>query len=78
MTAPRRATADCRSRVREAMRVIGLEPMGGAGKVVEVDETFSGKQEGHAKAKGHYHMNVVLTLVERGGPTSAASPLIAH
>jgi transposase-like protein len=54
-------------RIREAMRAVGLEPMGGAGKVVESDETFIGKQEGHTKEKGHYHMNVVLTLVERGG-----------
>lgn len=33
-------------RVREAMRVLGMEPMGGAGEVVEIDETIFGKQEG--------------------------------
>src|ERR1700730_7709856 len=27
-------------RLREAMRVIGVEPMGGAGEIVEADETF--------------------------------------
>ena len=41
-------------RIREAMRVVGVEPMGGAGKTVEIDETVFGKQEGD-------------TLVERGG-----------
>src|ERR1700722_13104588 len=30
-------------RIREAMRVTGVEPMGGAGKPVEVDETFVGR-----------------------------------
>jgi transposase-like protein len=56
-------------RIREAMRDGKLAPpmMGGPGKVVEVDETLQGKQDGHAQAKGAYHMNVVLTLVERGG-----------
>ena len=27
-------------RIREAMRVVRVEPMGGAGEIVEVDETF--------------------------------------
>src|SRR3954470_16723195 len=56
-------------RLREAMRIGGLEPMGGAG-VVEVDETFIGKNEmapkGVKKPGGRYR-NVVMTLVERGG-----------
>src|SRR5471032_1433726 len=55
-------------RIREAMRVTGVEPMGGAGKTVEVDETFIGRLEGQPKGKnGFAHKNVVLTLVERGG-----------
>jgi transposase-like protein len=56
-------------RIREAMRVGGLmPPMGGAGKVVEADETFIGRLEGQPKGKnGYAHKNVVLTLVERGG-----------
>jgi hypothetical protein len=55
-------------RLREAMRVTGLAPMGGAGSVVEVDETFIGRVEGVPKQKsGSAHKNVVLTLVERGG-----------
>src|ERR1700722_288290 len=52
-------------RVREAMRDGVLAPMGGAGKTVEVDETYIGKQQGHEKASGFYHKNIVLTLVER-------------
>jgi transposase-like protein len=55
-------------RLREAMRATGLEPLGGAGKTVEVDETFIGRLEGQPKGKnGFAHKNVVLTLVERGG-----------
>jgi transposase-like protein len=55
-------------RIREAMRVVGVEPMGGDGKTVEADETFIGRLEGQPKAKaGWGHKNVVLTLVERGG-----------
>src|SRR5471032_1283814 len=55
-------------RLREAMRDGTLAPMGGAGGVVEVDETFIGRLEGQPKGKnGYAHKNVVLTLVERGG-----------
>ncbi len=55
-------------RIREAMRVGSLAPMGGAGKVAEVDETFIGNKVGTKRGRGGYaHKNVVLTLVERGG-----------
>jgi hypothetical protein len=55
-------------RVREAMRVLGVEPMGGDGKVVEADETYIGRQDGHGIDKTGYHnKNMVVTLVERGG-----------
>jgi hypothetical protein len=54
-------------RVREAMRILGVEPMGGAGMAVEVDETYIGKMEGHADQRGAAVKNMVLTLVERGG-----------
>jgi transposase-like protein len=55
-------------RLREAMRDGAMAPMGGAGGVVEVDETFIGRLEGQPKGKdGYAHKNVVLTLVERGG-----------
>jgi transposase-like protein len=62
-------------RIREAMRVGALAPMGGAGGIVEVDETYIGKidaisrkeyltlNQGAARAM----KNAVLTLVERGG-----------
>ncbi len=57
-------------RIREAMRVVGVEPMGGAGEVVEIDETLMGKVEGAPKklrTGGSQNRNIVLTLVERGG-----------
>lgn len=53
-------------RLHEAMRVIGVEPMGGAGEIVEIDETFIGKQEGQTKG-GPGRSNVAMTLVTRGG-----------
>jgi transposase-like protein len=57
-------------RIREAMRAGGLAPLGGSGRIVEVDETLSGKVEGAPKRMRREHKglrNVVLTLVERGG-----------
>jgi transposase-like protein len=54
-------------RVREAMRVLHIEPMGGAGAVVEADETFvGGKAEN--RAFGPIPPKVaVVSLVRRGG-----------
>ena len=55
-------------RLREAMRVGGLAPMGGEGSTVEIDETFIGKREGYEAKPGWVrHKNTVLTLVERDG-----------
>ena len=68
-------------RIREAMRVVGVTPMGGAGGIVESDETYFGTVDGESgreaararirRAKkgrpGRSHKNAVLTLVERGG-----------
>src|ERR1700733_8762560 len=55
-------------RLREAMRVVGVGPLGGEGKTVEADETFIGRQEGQPKRRaGWGHKNTVLTLVQRGG-----------
>jgi transposase-like protein len=55
-------------RIREAMRVVGVEPMGGEGGIIEADETFIGRQEGQPKPRaGWGHKNAVMTLVERGG-----------
>jgi hypothetical protein len=42
-------------------------PMGSGGPIVEVDETYIGRQAGHTKGKRRGHMNAVLTPVERGG-----------
>lgn len=62
-------------RIREAMRAGPLKPpMGGKGRVVEIDETIYGRSSSHppgrARGKGYYNAvnkNVVLSLVERGG-----------
>ena len=57
-------------RIREAMRVGSLAPpIGGAGKIVEVDETFIGSKEGMAKRRGGSYQSkqIALSLVERGG-----------
>ena len=54
-------------RIREGMRVLGMEPMGGSGKIVEVDETFYGQVRGEPKRRGTGHKHVVLSLVERDG-----------
>src|SRR5579871_1153302 len=37
-------------RIREAMKVVGIEPLGGAGKVVETDETYFGMIPGRNHA----------------------------
>ena len=54
-------------RIREAMRTVGVEPMGGVGKAVEVDETYYGQVKGEPKRKGVGHKHVVVALIERGG-----------
>ena len=59
-------------RIREAMRSGNLAPIGGAGGIVEVDETAFGRVEGAPKSgvrlRGRSEFrNTVLTLVERGG-----------
>lgn len=57
-------------RIREAMRVTGVEPMGGLGEIVEIDETIIGKTDGAPKkivgGRSGFR-NVACTLVERGG-----------
>lgn len=54
-------------RIREAMTETGAEPMGGAGKHVELDETFIGRKHGMKVAPSVHHKRAVLSLVERGG-----------
>jgi len=55
-------------RIREAMRTGGLlPPVGGAGQIVELDETFIGRKKEYLKPLGSTHKHAVLTLVERRG-----------
>ena len=65
-------------RLREAMRTGGLEPLGGEGKIVEVDEAYYGKADtqhvskhrlGHPLIhKGKFKNNrPIVALIERGG-----------
>ena len=53
-------------RIREAKKSNSLEPLGGAGKIVEADETFIGKKIGFAKRQAWGHKMKALSLVERG------------
>ena len=54
-------------RIREAMRLNDLAPMGGGGSIVEVDETYIGRKDGFEVKQGAWYKNAVLTFVERGG-----------
>ena len=59
-------------RIREAMRAGSLAPpMGGAGEIVEIDETVYGRTGTHPKGRSRFkasqHKNLILSLVERGG-----------
>jgi transposase-like protein len=65
-------------RIREAMIDTPTGPLGGEGKVVEVDETYFGKRENPRKrttrgrpfikrGSGPAHKRAVVSLVERGG-----------
>ena len=57
-------------RIRLAMdgKLDDAAPMGGLGAIVEVDETYVGKQD-HVphRVKGYWTKNTVLSLVTRGG-----------
>ena len=62
-------------RIREGMRSGELPPMGGAGGIVEVDETFIGndrtiKPHGQKKGRGYAHKHKVLALVDRKAGTA--------
>jgi transposase-like protein len=53
-------------RLREAMRSGDLAvPFGSGGGMVEVDETFIGRQKGKPKKRAYHHKMKVLTLVDR-------------
>jgi hypothetical protein len=75
-------------RLREAMRSGGLEPLGGAGMVVEADETYIGtvdearvsKQRQGRPYKRRKHVGTkqtVVALVERGGSVRAFHVAVA-
>ncbi|MGV9006817.1 MAG: IS1595 family transposase [Brevundimonas sp.] len=52
-------------RIREAMRDGALTPFGQDGGMVEVDETYIGREPGKTITKGGAHKMKVLSLVER-------------
>jgi len=52
-------------RIREAMRAGDLEPIGGGGGIVEVDETFIGHLKGKPRKRAFHHKMKVLALVDR-------------
>ena len=52
-------------RIREAMRDDNLAGFGSGGGVVEVDETFIGREPGMEKKAGYFHKMKMLTLVDR-------------
>jgi transposase-like protein len=54
-------------RIRESMREIMLEPLGGEGKFVEADETFTGGKAKNRAYKAPPPKEAVMALVERGG-----------
>jgi transposase-like protein len=69
-------------RIREAMRSGGLDPLGGAGKIVEADETYFGERENFMPSSNRHgrpytkggrsgpsSKRAVVALVERGGET---------
>jgi hypothetical protein len=54
-------------RLREAMRESDFEPLGGEGKFVEADETFTGGKAKNRAYKAPPPKEAVMALVERGG-----------
>lgn len=52
-------------RIREAMRDDSLAGFGAGGGVVEIDETFIGREPGMVKKAAYHHKMKMLTLVDR-------------
>ena len=57
-------------RIRFAMKRTGGDPLGGAGKHVEADETYIGFKKGVPVKAAFHHKRAVVSLVERGGEVS--------
>ena len=57
-------------RIREAMRSGSFDPMGGAGEIVEADETFIGREPGKPKRRAYHHKMKLLALVDRNSGQS--------
>lgn len=60
-------------RLREAMRVLRMDPIGGAGKFVEADETFMGGKARNRAYREPPPKEAVMALVERGGKVAQLS-----
>src|SRR5271166_2447597 len=58
-------------RLREAMRVLKMDPIGGAGKFVEADETFVGGKARNRAYREPPPKEAVMALVERGGKVAS-------
>jgi transposase-like protein len=54
-------------RLREAMRVLKMDPIGGAGKFAEADETYVGGKARNRAYREPRPKEAVMALVERGG-----------
>jgi transposase-like protein len=54
-------------RIREAMNMPRDKKMGGGGKIVEIDETYTGRRPGQKIDPGGHHKMKVVSLIERGG-----------
>lgn len=54
-------------RIRESMREFAPDPVGGANKVVEVDETYVGGKAKYRAFKEPPKKEAVVALIERGG-----------
>lgn len=54
-------------RIREAMKAVGYEPLGGAGRIVEADETYIGRKAASKAYLPPAPKQAVMALVERRG-----------
>ena len=66
-------------RIRESMREKHTEPMGGAGKTVQADETYIGRthyRKGEVGSRGHAEKEKVFTLIEDGKARSFHVPSV--